>query len=249
MSPDFQTTVGLMPEPEWHAISELFDDASIYQSRAYAEICWRRSKLTHLVLRKANDVVAAAQIRLVKLPVIKAGIAYIRWGPMFRRKGRPVDPEIFESALTALREEFGRRQGLLLRLIPNVYVGDPWEATIRRTLLTQEFTEDPQTSPYRTLRVDLKPSMEEVRKGFHQRWRNKLKNAEKAGYTVSHEDSDAYYAQFLVAYDQMMARKRFPTTVDVREFAELQHRLREPQRMQIFHCTRDGILLNALVQD
>jgi lipid II:glycine glycyltransferase (peptidoglycan interpeptide bridge formation enzyme) len=97
------------------------------------------------------------------------------------------------------------------------------------------------------MRVDLSLSLEDLRRGLHQRWRNYLKSAEKHGFTVTQGTSVEFYDRFLAAYREMMARKRFDTTVDVEEFRSIQLGLPEALRMQIFLCEKDGKLFNALV--
>lgn len=243
----YKAAFRVMTASDWYSHLDLFDDASLYQTRAYGEACWDTRQLQHLVLKRDDEVAAIAQVRVMTLPVLRKGIAYVRWGPLFRRKGKEPAVPAFHAALKALREEYTRRKGLIVRVIPNVYVDDPWETEVRLALAAAGFTSDSTVSAYRTLRVGLGSSLDDLRKGLHQRWRNKLKHAEKAGYTVSETSTEAGFASFLTAYDEMMRRKSFPTTVDVRQMADVQQRLRPDHRMRIFFCHSNSTLCNALV--
>jgi hypothetical protein len=243
----YSVEVDQVNEQEWSELLTQFDDASIYQTWAYGAVCWARSQLSHFVLKRGDKIVAAAQLRLVRVPVVRTGIAYVRWAPLWRRRGEPVDVGIFKCALEALKEEYARRRGLLLRIVPNVYDNDLFAGQVTDALEAEQFHPSSAVRPYTTGRVDLSLPLETVRKQLHQRWRNKLSGAEKSGYTVVAGNDAASYERFLRAYRQMMARKQFDTTVDVDEFLLLQQRLPESMRMQVLICELDNRLLNALV--
>lgn len=233
---------------QWHDVMRRFEDATIYQTVAFGSVCWKEKQLHHLVLRDASgEALAATQVRLMTVPLLNRGIAYVRWGPLFRRRGQEADPECFRQALVALKKEYAERRQLMLRIQPHVFSNDPWYETIRSILESEGFVHRPALPMYRTLRVDLSANLEAVRKGMHQRWRNKLKRAEGEGTTATLSDSVEAYRRFLGAYDEMMARKRFDTTVDVREFERVQERLPAEARLRTLICEKDGVLQNALV--
>lgn len=243
----FATSVDQITEAEWNDMLRLFADASLYQTWAYGAACWGSGQLSHLVLKRNQDIVGAAQVRLVRLPFIGKGIAYVRWGPLCRLQGGPIREDTLRQMLMALKTEYADKRGLMLRIVPNIYSGEPgaesWQAASQDLGLTRA----PHVHVYRTMRVDLRQSAEDLRKGLHQRWRNYLKNAEKAGYILREGATAELYETFLLLYRQMMARKQFDTTVDVDEFNLLQQALPCLHRMQVFLCERDGRPLNALV--
>ena len=72
-------------EEEWGQILSKFNDANIYQMPSYGSARWPKSELRYLVLKKGGQLVAALQVRLVDTPLLR-GIAYVRWGPLWRRK-------------------------------------------------------------------------------------------------------------------------------------------------------------------
>ncbi len=247
MQTPYEVTTTPLHDPEWNGILSQFDDASVYQTRPFGEASWQARQLSHFVLRKNSEVLAAAQVRLITLPIIRRGVAYVRWGPLVRRKGQNADPAILKLALQALHAEYTLKRKLLLRVIPNIYSDDALAEPARDILRGIGFRPVSESAPYHTHRVDLTQSIEGLRKNLSQSWNTRLKNAERAGYIVSQSDSDAAYDRFLGAYDQMMARKQFSTSVDVREFAAVQRKLPTGRRMQVFLCEKDGNLLNAVV--
>ena len=225
LAPNFSAHVDQVSPSEWAKLLARFDDASIYQTWSYGTVCWGSRQLSHLVLKRAGEPMAIAQVRLVRLPLIGKGIAYVRWGPLWRLHGEPNNQEVFRQALLALKAEYSDRRGLLLRVIPNVYQGDATGELCQVVCAELGLTVDPQVHVYRTMRVDLSRSLEDVRKGLHSRWRNYLKNAEKSGYALVEGATVELYEIFLALYGEMMARKQFDTTVDVQEFKRLQHAL------------------------
>jgi lipid II:glycine glycyltransferase (peptidoglycan interpeptide bridge formation enzyme) len=239
--------VDALTEPEWNALLDRFDDANIYQTWAYGAVSWGERQLSHLVLRRGEDIVAGAQLRLVRLPLLNKGVAYLRWGPLWRLRGQPVDPELLDQILGALRKEYVERRGLLLRLLPGVFQEDPWAGEIASRLSRWGLELHSKIRPYSTLRVDVAQPLNILRKGLHSRWRNYLKAAEKTGFTVVQGTADALYDQFTVLYREMMDRKRFETTVDIEEFRAMQKRLPETLKMQVFVCSADDQPQNALV--
>lgn len=231
---------------EWALELGRFGDASIYHTWSYGQISWGESNLSHLVLKQDGRIAAMAQVRIVKLPVVPAGIGYVRWGPLFRADGQ-TDLEVFRAALKALKNEYAGKRGLMLRVIANLYEMDASAEGVLAVLKDEGFATSENQRRYHTMRLDLGPSVEGLRKGLKQRWRNKLKHAEAEGFTVTMGSADDRYAKFHRAYDEMMARKMFETTVSVPEFARLQSALPAASKMQILLCEKEGVLFNALV--
>ena len=147
----------------------------------------------------------------------------------------------------AIKEEYVAHCGLLLRMLPPVFLNDPFARSWESAWLPLGITRNQRIQPYRTMRVDLGLSVGDLRKNLHQRWRNYLKSAEKGGFAVREGAQIEFYDKFLSAYREMMARKRFETTVDVDEFRQVQMQLPESLRMQVFLCEKGDKLFNALV--
>src|SRR4030067_1614283 len=82
----YSTDSDVIDKSTWHDLMLKFDDASFYQTWSYGAISWGESSLSHLVLMKEERAVAIAQMRLVRIPLLKAGVAYITSGPMWKGK-------------------------------------------------------------------------------------------------------------------------------------------------------------------
>jgi FemAB family len=243
----FRAQVDQVTEGEWNLLLEQFADASFYQTWAYGAVSWGEKCLSHLVLFCGARPMALAQLRLVRVPLLGRGVAYLRWGPVCVRRDGTRDEAVFRAMGLALVEEYVRRRRLLLRIIPRQFQQDLAGEQQRDTWVGVGFRLEAAVKPYRTLRVDLAPAAEVLRKQLDQKWRNQLNGAERNGLSILEGTSDELYGQFLGLYRDMMARKQFETTVDVVEFQRIQQRLPERQKMLILISQKDGQIMTGLV--
>lgn len=247
MDPVWQSEVDRATPEEWSRTLDWFEDANIYQTWAYGAVRWGRKNLSHLVLKRNGDVVAMAQLRVVRPTKLNFGMAYLRWGPLCHRRGRELDAEVSASIARALHEEYVRKRRLLLQILPNAFVG-----TQRGTLFQSafcSFTREDSTPAnlYRTFVVDLTPPLDQLRKNLDKKWRNQLTRSEKNGLTVIADTSAGTYEIFCRMYAQMLKRKAFETTVDVEEFERIQESLPKTQRMRILICEQNGAPVAGIV--
>jgi len=226
---------------------DLFDDANIYQTFAYGGVRWGAKNLSHLVLRADGKVVGIAQLRIVRPTPLKFGMAYLRWGPLCERRGKPMNPEIFKIMARALVDEYVSKRKLFLRVLPNAFAGSERAEAMQSAFAS--FTREKLTveNTYRTLVLDLSPAVPELRKNLDAKWRNKLSGAEKNDLKVIAGNGLAEYQTFCQLYQEMKKRKAFETTVDVEEFQRIQEELAELHRMRILICEDKGIPVAGLV--
>jgi hypothetical protein len=161
----------------WSRVLLEFDDANIYQTWSYGAVRWGEKNLSHLLLKEGSEIVAAAQAGIAKLPFLPWGIAYIRWGGMWQRKGRPADPNIFRHMILALRREYSDKRGLFLRIFPNIMDKDAQE--IIDILQEEGFERRTPPEGGRTLYIDLRHSLGELRANIQKGWRKQLNRAKK----------------------------------------------------------------------
>jgi len=243
----WQVEVDRATRAEWPQMLDLFDDANFYQTWPYGAVRWGEKNLSHLVLKRGGEVLGMAQLRIVRPTRLKFGLAYLRWGPLFERRGRPLDSEVAVNIARALEQEYIGNRRLFLRILPNAFVGSPRAAVIQSAF--RGFTPEPldADNTYRTFVLDLAPSIDELRKKLDAKWRNHLKRAEKNGLNMVAGTGSDEYRIFCQIYNQMRKRKTFETTVDVEEFGRIQEDLPESQRMRILICQDKGAPVAGLV--
>lgn len=244
---DCQAEVDCVTKAQWSSLLNHFEDANIYQTWSYGTVRWGERNLSHLLLKQGGEVIGMAQLRIVGVPMLRCGIAYLRWGPLWLAQGREADRSIVNSLARALREEYVRRRGLLLRVLPNAFVGSQRIQALQSAF--SEFKTAPigRANVERTFLLDLSPSLETLRKRFDQKWRNQLNRAEREGLTVEAGEGLEEYGVFSDIYKDMWEQKRFNTSVDVREFARICQDLPEGLRVKILTCRHQGVPVSSIV--
>jgi hypothetical protein len=106
IDPIWQLEVDCASAAEWSQMLNLFDDANIYQTAAYGGVRWGEKNLSRLVLKRNGEVMGIAQLRIVRPTPLKFGIAYLRWGPLWERRGIPLDPEVPMRLARAIVDEY-----------------------------------------------------------------------------------------------------------------------------------------------
>lgn len=226
---------------QWSDVCRALADYSIYQTWGFGEISASDTgtKLSRMVIRDGDAVIGAAQVRIKKLPMLKAGLAYVYFGPMGSRCVGSGDG--FASVLRCVRDEYVERRGLELRLVPNFWERPEGNGSMRFPK-DSGFFAGRNGSAYRTLMVDLSPGEEELRKNLAQKWRNGLNQAEKRGVAVEDRTDDAAMQQFEKLYETMWSRKQFETGVTVSSFRRLQQLLPSEEKLAIQLAYKDGAL-------
>ena len=229
----------------WHGIIKKFADGNIYQTWSYDAIRYGRENISHMVLKKKGAVVAAAQARMVKIPLINAGIAYIRWGPLWHLQGKPVDKDVFCQAIRALRNEYVCKRGLVLRIMPLLFSDD--SATYCSLLRQEKFSGPSKKRRDKTILMDLRPPLEDLRKGLKQSWRRQLMRAEKNALQVIEGEGDELFEMFLSIYREMVDRKKYVETSNIKEFRLIQKDLPDNFKMKILLCRSNGKIYSGLI--
>ena len=234
LAPGYTSEVDAVDERTWCQFLQGFDDANIYQTWPYAAVVCGPRNMSHLVLRQNGDIAAIAQARIAKLPFVNLGIAYIQWGPIWRRTATEVKEETFRQAVRALRNEFVCKRGLALRVFPIVF-DDP-SSHFAEILAEEGFSSLGQETRGRTILMDLSPSVEDLRQGMQSHWKRELKIAERNVLVVSEGSDDGLFETFVGIYREMVSRKKFVEPNDINQFRLIQSKLPEKLKMKIMLC-------------
>ena len=247
LATDWSVRVDGQSSTSWDELIGRFVDSNIYQTWAYGAVRWGEENLSHLVLYRDGNPVAAAQLRILRVPVLPLGIAYVRWGPLNHLLGETPDREIVEKMFECLREEYCQRRGLVLQVIPHAFPESGRGIAIRQAAARTGFRPDPGLPLYRTILVDLSPDADAMRRRLHHKWRYHLGGSEKNGLEVDASESMEAYREFEPIYQEMVVRKGFDTSIDAGEFGRIQQQLPGNHKMTIFTVRKDGVALGALV--
>lgn len=230
---------------DWTRIVDSFSDSSLYQTWDYEAVHSSETHMSHLLLTQDDTVLGAAQLRIVQVPLLRAGIAYVYFGPMWCRRGRDRDVTVLRALLEAIREEYALRRGLLVRIVFNIREGKGPE--IPNLLSSTDYYRQARSRTYRTFDIDLSLPLADLRKSFHQKWRNLLNKAEKGELSVEEGTDRNLFCIFHEIYVDLLARKGFPESVNVVDFMEIQERLPKSQKMRVLIASHEGEPCSGLV--
>lgn len=230
----YSVEVDTVNKDTWHKIIDDFSDANIYQTWSYDEIRFGKENMSHLIVKNDDKIVAAVQVRIVKIPIVNVGIAYVFWGPLWRIKNTESNSDIFLQSVLALKNEYAEQRGLLLRIYPILFND---ESDIFLPILKNAgFTLMEQTLPGRTLLINLNPALDSLRKGFDQKWRNSLNRSMKNNLQLLEGNSDEMFEIFISLYRELLDRKQFVEPNDINEFRLIQKDLPTNYKMKIYLC-------------
>jgi len=244
LSAGYACAVDAVDEAAWYKALSTFDDANIYQTWAYGAVLHGERSTRRLVLRRHGDIAALAQVRVVRVPLLPAGVAYVRWGPVSRR-GSDGDIDAFRQAIRALRNEFACRRGLVVRLLPMLFADSA--AAYAQVLTEEGFQPHHGSSNDQTLVMDLRPPLDGLRAGMKTHWKRELRAAEKTCLEVEEGTDDTLFAAMVGIHRELVARKRFVEGNDINAFRRVQARLPGPLKMNVMLCRSGGAVMAGMV--
>jgi lipid II:glycine glycyltransferase (peptidoglycan interpeptide bridge formation enzyme) len=227
---------------EWDAILSEFRDANLYQTWTYAAARWGGKNLSHLVLRDGTALVGAAQLVLVKLPVLDGGLAYVKWGPLWNRRGSDADPEIFRQLLRALRQKYAVERGFLLRVTPWEFENAELQSIAREEGFRRNVSAQQQTAV-----LDLTYSLDELRASLTRHWRSNLKRAESNCLEIVESSTEDLLDEFAELYRQMRERKDAGWIPPIHYLHQIQRELNPGMKAYVSLCRHQGRTVAGLV--
>lgn len=224
----------------WSAVARSCADLNYRQVVEFSAACATRvgAQAECVRIRDAGGTtIGLAHVRLKRLPLL-GGIAYINGGPLVR-SGSQAEP-MLRNSLRALRQHYVKRGGMTLRVAPAIGSTE-WHATLARVFAEEGFGPAGLGDAYRTIVLDLRPPVEQIRRRLEQKWRNCLNRAEKNGLTVRDGDAPELFEAFCTLYDDLRDRKEFHVELDARFYADVQRRLPAQERFAVTLVEFQGV--------
>jgi hypothetical protein len=235
--PLFAVEVDSMDASAWDAMACEFDDLTTDQLAHFVDGHWDVGRGSHLVLRRDGHVVAGARLVILTLPGMKRGLAYCRFGPIWRRHGTAVDPATYRSALQALHDEYCVKRGHYLTVIPRphpAFYGAEIEALTSFGFTVRRGFED--TNRYL---VEILKSSDAQMSAFEQKWRYNLKQSKRNAFDVRICPSPDGAEMFCRLYQSMTTRKGFYANDPIHLISQLAIDLPEPLRPHVVMAFHD----------
>lgn len=234
-----ESQVDAIDAAAWEALARGFADRCLYQTWAFESVRCEEtgSQLSSIVVRRASEPIGMALVRIKRLPMLRAGVAYVFRGPLWRRPG--ATPADLCAVQHAIREVYAVGRGLTVRLVPNI-AADAGSPEALDALTNAGYDADASTAAYRTVMLALAPPLDALRRGLAQKWRNGLNQSEKKGLLIEDRSDDDALQEFQSLYDEMWSQKQFETGVQLSTFAAAQRALSESDRMTISLARLNG---------
>ncbi len=236
-------TVDTLDGGTWDRMLQAFADARYEQTAAWAEPLWGASRLSRLLVTRAGMPVAAVQMVLLKLPVLDRGLAYAKFGPVWRLAGGMPDPAVLDFTLRAVKQEYADKRKLLVSMLPppDADAAGPVTMGLARHGFRRR---RPYGDACRYL-VDLSLNPDEQRASLDQRWRYNLRKAEAHGLAVRREQGEPALAEFMAIYRRMIARKAFADRSGIATLPDLIDRLPPRCRPELVFARHDDRVVAA----
>lgn len=237
-SPGITIDIDQYSPEQWSKLICTFDDATCDQTFALRAERWGNERLSTIVVRHDGEALACALLVTLKLPVIERGFAYLKMGPLWRRKGQRPDLNALSLITKAINNEYSlRRRLLVMALMPP----DPdFMEAAGQTMLAQNFkVQQSSMDPNRYL-VNVKLSEDEQLKSLNQKWRYNLRKSLKNDFEITVHESEAAMARFIALYSAMVNRKQLATKTPDEVLLNLIRELPAAMKPKIVLVSHDG---------
>lgn len=228
---------------EWQRLVPQFLDYNYRQSWNYSSALgsrWR-AKSEHIAIYEDNNFIALAEIRIKKIPFFDAGVAYISGGPLVRR-GRSDDITNLRRSLEVLINEYVKKRGLVIRILSPLHSKE-WNQQATDIFKSLGFSIRNDLPGHRTLVMDLKPTLEEIRANLAQKWRNCLNASHRNELHIRTATGPTIYKEFCDLYEPFLQRKGLDFELDAHFYADFQDKAPESDRLIVSIAEKDGKII------
>ena len=188
------------------------------------------------IVNHDGEIIALSNVRVRLLPFGLGGVAYISDGPMVEQGQGDISIAL-NAALSALKDEYVVRRGLVLR-ISQRHKFDMFCDNEEQVYQNNNFTKVGTTNA--TMIIDLACDLDEIRKSFHQKWRNMLNKSEKQNINIVSGYDNNLFDDFSELFDDLLNRKSFEINMDDKFFASIQKKSNSNERFYLAIAYKDG---------
>ncbi len=235
----FRAEVVDRPGSEWDSLAAGFGDMCMEQTIAFMGARWSKLHPLGVLLREEGvaEPVAMALVLLVTLPVLGVGMAYVKFGPLWRKVNAAADPQILFAMLEALKAEFSGKRRLVLRVMPPADPG--YEEVWQEALARSGFSLHAPAPDRERYLVDVTLSEAEQLASLGASWRAHLKKVSNE-LEITEPDLAAGIPVFMALYRGMLARKRFDDHHGIDDLPKLAAEAGGTLGMRLFLASHHG---------
>lgn len=231
----------------WDQIASGFDDALPEQCHCFNVARWGGEKVENIAVFDGAEVIGGTSVVLIRPPWIDTGIAIVKWGPLWRKRGRTPELNDLIGILLQLQAELAVRRGFYLTVMPPA---DPEFAPIVADEMEKLGFVAGSTMPApERYRVDATLDEPALRKSLSQKWRYNLKKAERHDFQLSICDDGEGYEEFIGLYETMLNRKQFSDSSAIYTLNQLMQSKVTAFRPRVVFAHYEGTLIAGAVID
>ena len=183
--------------------------------------------------------VAVVQVLIKKIPVL-GGIARINRGPLVISSDHNFYSGMLLELLNFLYKHWVKNQKMILFIAPNCQNDEVGEADLRKLGYNPIDKE-----PWSSILIDLSLAERILRRNLHQKWRNLLNKAERAGLKLEIAEDEGF--SFLMdKYTQMMIDKNF-SGISVNLLKELRNVTENKLNTQVLFAVKNNIRVSGIL--
>lgn len=226
----------------WQRLAPSFLDYNYRQLWDFGVACAGRLGATneHIALHDGTELIGLADVRIKRLPLFESGIAYINGGPLVRCRADDTSAiGKLRVVLTELINIYVVQKKLVLRIQPPLGPNG-WNDQIKSVFRELGFDTNVHLHSYRTIVVDLRPSIEDIRKQFQQKWRNCLNGTEKRELTIKTGTDENSFLAFIDLYMALKLRKEFDVNLYPQFYLQAHRNLTERERFLVTLIYEEG---------
>lgn len=224
----------------WREAALAFADHNYRHVWEYGEIVAARNgaRCEHVAIRRGDEIIALADVRIRSLPIVGGGIAYVGGGPLTRRSDGD-DVESLRNAVMALRTAYVDERGLTLRIMCPLG-SESWNEYAASAMQECGFEPAKWPKPYRTIAVRTDRPLDDVRADFSKNWRKNLRRGEQRGVTLRVSQDCASFDHVRTLYDGLLDRKGFDVELDANFYAAANEKMNPSERFTVILAELDG---------
>ena len=234
---EIECEIDTLDAAEWDRIASEFDDLNYDQIACYSAGQWGDG-VSDILLRRNGKAIAGARVAIIKLPAFQRGLAFLRFGPFWRRHGETSDLATYRAAIGALVHEYCVRRGHFLTVIPRP--NPEFYAEEAKVLAEFGFTVRRQFPDPNRYLVDLALDEEAQMKSLDQKWRYNLRQARANNFEIKLCESEEDIRTFQSLHAGMVTRKGFYNADMVELLPKLAAELPENSRPHIVLASHQG---------
>lgn len=231
-------------QDEWNDIVSDIDTLSLMQTWEFGEAKaltgpW---KVSRAIFQKGGETLGAAQAMIRTVPFLDRGLVWVNRAPLLINSNF-IQPDVSVDILRELKKYWVDAKKMYLRIAPPSMASDENYAFFKKACYSRATETDGWASEI----VDLSRSIEGLRKGLHQKWRNCLNKSERLEVTCETGSSDVLMDELLDDYKVLLDNIGFGTNLSPELVRTMQNLLPDSRKMLVFAGRQDGGKLGSIL--